>query len=378
MDHHRLPPSTWIARHRTALTGWGLACLMTTAWPLWAAEPEAPPKAAEAIGKSLTEQLREATKGNLTKKQLTVTVNGQEVSGVTTVSKPSKPTAPNRPAGSLPVADTQVSEAPAPAVQGSKPAPAVSYQRARTAATTGHAAPTAHAKEEHAHEVHWAYEGEGGPEAWGQLRPDFKTCGLGKRQSPIHIQDGNALQGPAEAIQFSYQPSQGTVVNNGHTIQVDVQGDNSISVRGSNYKLLQFHFHHPSEERINHKVYAMVAHLVHRNAQGQLAVVAVLLDPGAANPLINKVWTYMPLDKGDHVSMPAGLLDLNELLPKDQRYYQFLGSLTTPPCTEGVLWLVLKQASPISPEQIKLFSQLYPHNARPVQPLHGRPIRDAQ
>ena len=168
------------------------------------------------------------------------------------------------------------------------------------------------------------------------------------------------------------------VVNNGHTIQVDVVGDNSITVRGSSYKLLQFHFHHPSEERINQKVFSMVAHLVHRNAEGQLAVVAVLLDPGTANSLINKVWTYMPLDAGDKVRMPAGLLDLSELLPKDQRYYQFLGSLTTPPCTEGVLWLVLKQPTTVSPEQIKLFSQLYPRNARPVQPVNGRPIRDAQ
>ncbi len=226
--------------------------------------------------------------------------------------------------------------------------------------------------------MHWAYEGEGGPEAWGQLKSEFKTCAVGKRQSPIHIQESNTLQGPAEAIQFSYQPSQGTVVNNGHTIQVDVIGNNSITVRGSSYRLLQFHFHHPSEERINHKVYSMVAHLVHRNAEGQLAVVAVLLDPGAANSLINKVWTYMPLDSGDSVRMPDGLLDLNELLPKDQRYYQFLGSLTTPPCTEGVLWLVLKQPSTVSAEQLKLFSQLYPNNARPVQPVNNRPIRDAQ
>lgn len=377
-----LPPTPWMSRSRlAALAGLGLACLLALP-PVRAAEPAAKPTPDTAVGKDIAEQLREAAKGNLSRKQLTVIVNGTEAksTGVTTIPKPVKPVAPTRPAGASKTAEAVPADPPAPAVQGgTKPAAVSQYQRARTAALTGHAAPTATPKKDsHGHEVHWAYEGEGGPDAWGQLKSEFKTCAIGKRQSPIHIEDGQTLQGPAEAIQFSYQPSQGTVVNNGHTIQVDVAGDNSIMVRGSNYKLLQFHFHHPSEERINHKVYSMVAHLVHRNIEGQLAVVAVLLDPGSANGLINKVWTYMPLDSGDTVRMPAGLLDLNELLPKDQRYYQFLGSLTTPPCTEGVLWLVLKQPTTVSPEQLKLFSQLYPHNARPVQPLHGRPIRDAQ
>jgi carbonic anhydrase len=122
----------------------------------------------------------------------------------------------------------------------------------------------------------------------------------------------------------------------------------------------------------------MVAHLVHRNEQGQLAVVGVLLDPGLANSLIKNVWTYMPLDNGDAVRMPAGLLDLNELLPKDQRYYQFLGSLTTPPCTEGVLWMVLKAPVTLGNDQLKLFGQLFPNNARPIQLANGRPIRSGQ
>jgi carbonic anhydrase len=186
------------------------------------------------------------------------------------------------------------------------------------------------------------------------------------------------LQGPAEPLQFNYLPSSGTVVNNGHTVQVDVLGDNSLTVRGSSYKLVQFHFHHPSEERVNDRGFAMVAHLVHRNAEGQLAVVAVLLEPGEVNPLVNKVWTYMPLDAGDRVRMPAELLNMNELLPKDQRYYQFMGSLTTPPCTENVLWMVLKSPMTVSREQLKLFSQLFPNNARPSQPSYGRVVRDAQ
>jgi len=252
--------------------------------------------------------------------------------------------------------------------------------QARAAALAGHSTEMAEPAKPNAHggEVHWAYEGENGPQAWGKLKPEFNLCALGKRQSPINIEDGNTLAGPAEPVQFAYTPSNGTVVNNGHTIQVDVQGDNSITVRGSNYKLVQFHFHSPSEEQVNYKRFAMVAHLVHKNDEGQLAVVAVLLEQGNTNPLIDKVWTYMPLDANDRVRMPRELLNLNELLPTDQRYYQFMGSLTTPPCSEGVLWMVLKQPMQLSRAQLRLFNQLYPNNARPVQALNARPVRDAQ
>ncbi len=256
------------------------------------------------------------------------------------------------------------------------------YKQPRAAAIAGHAGGAASAPaaaEAHGTaDVHWSYEGETGPPAWGKLKPDFNLCATGKRQSPINIEDGNTLQGPAEPVQFAYAPSNGTVVNNGHTIQVDVQGENAITVRGSSYRLLQFHFHTPSEEQINFKRFPMVAHLVHKNSEGQLAVVAVLLEEGATNPLIDKVWTYMPLDAGDRVRMPTSLLNLTELLPSDQRYYQFMGSLTTPPCSEGVLWMVLKKPVSMSKAQYKLFTQLYPGNARPVQALNGRPVREAQ
>jgi carbonic anhydrase len=230
-------------------------------------------------------------------------------------------------------------------------------------------------------EGNWSYAGDTGPQAWSGLSKEFNVCAIGKRQSPINIEEAYTLQGPAERLQFNYQPSNGTVVNNGHTIQVDLTGEagnNDLTVRGSRYKLLQFHFHTPSEEQVNGQGFAMVAHLVHKNDANQLAVVAVLLEPGAANRLIHQVWTYMPLDSGDRVSIPAGLIDLNALMPKDQRYYQFMGSLTTPPCSEGVLWLVMKQPTPISKEQIKLFTQIFPGNARPVQALNGRLVRDAQ
>jgi len=273
--------------------------------------------------------------------------------------------------------------------QGTEPAASSAsrqYIHARAMALTGRPPPSAPANAAshaaagsgHGEEVHWTYEGETGPQAWGQLKPEFNVCAIGKRQSPINIEESTTLQGPAEALQFSYTPSNATVVNNGHTIQVDMQGDNALTVRGSRYRLVQFHFHTPSEEQINYKRAAMVAHLVHKNDEGQLAVVAVLLEQGNANAFIDKVWTYMPLDAGDRVRMPLEILNVTELLPTDQRYYQFMGSLTTPPCTEGVLWMVLKQPMSLSKAQYKLFSQLYPNNARPVQPANGRPVRDAQ
>ncbi|MEP6972046.1 MAG: carbonic anhydrase family protein, partial [Betaproteobacteria bacterium] len=227
-------------------------------------------------------------------------------------------------------------------------------------------------------DAHWDYAGAYGPMAWADLKPEFATCGSGKRQSPINIDESQTLRGPAEAIGFDYRPSSGSVVNNGHTIQVDMGGDNGMMVRGSRYQLVQLHFHHPSEERINYRSFAMVVHLVHKDYMGRLAVVAILLEPGPANAVINNFWTYMPLGPGDRVVMPVGSVDLNGLLPKDQRYYQFMGSLTTPPCSEDVLWMVLKQPVTISQEQMRLFVQQYPNNARPVQPTNGRVVRDAQ
>lgn len=312
--------------------------------------------ATASSAKEMGNKLREALGTNVGSKKLTLVMNGQ------TVAVPDAPVA-------APGAH--------PAVAATRHTP--SAVRAPSTARNANSKPdTATIPSAHEGEVHWTYEGENGPQSWGKLKPEFNLCALGKRQSPISIEDNNTLQGPAEPIRFNYTASSASVVNNGHTIQVDVQGDNSITVRGANYRLLQFHFHTPSEEQVNYKRYPMVAHLVHKNAEGQLAVVAVLLDTGAENPLVEKVWTYMPLDAGDRVRMPAEMLNLNELLPADQRYYQFIGSLTTPPCTEGVLWMVLKSPMQISKNQFRMFTQLYSNNARPLQPTNGRPVREAQ
>jgi len=166
------------------------------------------------------------------------------------------------------------------------------------------------------------------------------------------------------------------VIDNGHTVQVNVEPGNAITITGKRYELVQFHFHRPSEERINGRQYDMVAHLVHKDADGRLAVVAVLLDRGSAQAIVQSVWNNLPLEKGDEVR--AGTrIDMNQLLPEDRRYYTYMGSLTTPPCSEGVLWMVLKQPVPISVEQVAIFSRLYPMNARPIQQADGRLIKES-
>jgi carbonic anhydrase len=226
----------------------------------------------------------------------------------------------------------------------------------------------------HAAHVHWGYQGAGAPEAWADLKPEFRQCAVGQRQSPIDIRGGIAVQ--LEPIQFDYRTTGFSVIDNGHTVQVNLPSGNTITVLGRRYELLQFHFHRPSEERINGKQFDMVAHLVHKDAEGRLAVVAVLLDRGAAQPLIQAVWNALPLEKNEAQAAP-GTIDLNRLLPEDRRYYTYMGSLTTPPCSEGVLWMVMKTPVQVSPEQIEIFSRLYPMNARPIQPIAGRLIKES-
>lgn len=219
---------------------------------------------------------------------------------------------------------------------------------------------------------HWTYEGKEGPEHWGELDKSFSTCQLGHQQSPIDIQAPKPADLPA--IQFAYQRAPLHIVNNGHTIQLNYAPGSFITVGDKKYQLTQFHFHHPSEEKISGKSFAMVAHLVHAAADGSLAVVAVLLDAGPANPVIGNVWPRLPDHEGAEQKFDDVQIDVNGLLPKDRKYFTFPGSLTTPPCTEHVTWFVLSTPTQISQAQADAFGKIYPHNARPVQPLNGRTI----
>lgn len=222
--------------------------------------------------------------------------------------------------------------------------------------------------------THWDYDGEFGPENWGKINPAWAQCGKGSRQSPIDIRDGMKVE--LDEIDFDYRPSTFTEIDNGHTVQVNVGGGNVIHVGPERFELVQFHFHRPSEERINGKGTEMVIHLVHRGPGGKLAVVAVLLERGKGNDAIQTVWNNIPLEKGQ-LGSPGLELDPLELLPDRRAYYTYMGSLTEPPCTENVLWLVMKQPMTASPAQMALFSRLYPLNARPVQASEGRMVKES-
>lgn len=260
------------------------------------------------------------------------------------------------------------SEAPAPP-PAAKPATKVTAAKAAsTAAVAVHGAGTAAA--------HWSYNGPAGPQTWGGLKPEFSLCGNGQRQSPIDIRGGLAVD--LEPVAFSYQASRFAVIDNGHTVQANVAPGNFIDLGGKRYELVQFHFHRPSEERIDGRQFEMSVHLVHKDEQGKLAVVAVLMDKGQqAQPAVQKVWNNLPLEKGEENAARVAL-DIAELLPTDRRYFTYMGSLTTPPCSEGVQWVVMRQPVVMTAEQIDLFARIYPMNARPVQQAGGRRILQSQ
>jgi carbonic anhydrase len=227
----------------------------------------------------------------------------------------------------------------------------------------------ASAQEHHA--PHWSYEGATGPEHWGDLNPEYSTCKIGQTQSPIDIT--NAVKADLPAIEFHYSASPLKIVDNGHTVQVNYAPGSYIVVGGKQYNLVQFHFHHPSEEEINGTRSDLVIHLVHKSADGQLAVVGVLFNKGAANPAIETMVNHLPTVKNQEVSAEAKI-KAEDLLPSTRNYYTFSGSLTTPPCTEGVRWFVLQTSSTLSSAALEKLAKLYPNNARPVQPLHGRVV----
>jgi len=224
------------------------------------------------------------------------------------------------------------------------------------------------------HGTVWSYEGELGPANWSKINVEWAKCGTGNRQSPIDLRDGIKVN--LEQISFDYHPSSFSEVNNGHTIEVTVGSGNFITVGNTVYELQQFHFHRPSEEKVNGKGTEMVMHLVHRSAEGKVAIIAVLLERGQSHRLMQTVWDNLPLEKLDVVS-PAIVIDPSDALPERREYFTYMGSLTEPPCTEGVLWMVFKQPMQASPAQMALFSRLYPLNARPVQSTAGRMIKES-
>ena len=223
---------------------------------------------------------------------------------------------------------------------------------------------------------HWGYSGHEGPNEWGKLDSTYAACSSGKTQSPIDIRGAEKADLPV--LKFKYNSVPLNLIDNGHTIQVNYPAGSTLTLGKKLYTLKQFHFHHPSEEHVNGHGYDMVVHLVHADAEGYLAVVAVFLKNGNADPLIDLVWQNLPTAKEKAVDVSGVTLNAEDLLPADHGYYTFSGSLTTPPCSEGVTWYVMKNPVALSEAQVAAFAKLYPRNARPIQAANGRVILETQ
>lgn len=222
---------------------------------------------------------------------------------------------------------------------------------------------------------HWGYEGGESPEHWGELDSKWAECQKGQNQAPVDIRETyNAHLTP---LKTHYTTSPDSLLNNGHTIQAsfdDSNTANTLFFDDEPFTLKQFHFHAPSENMIHGKHYPMELHLLHQNSEGEIAVVAVMFEQGSANSELAKLWKVMP-DHADKSSPLLAKIDVNKLLPADKTYWRFSGSLTTPPCSEGVRWIVMKHPLQASAEQLAQFKSVMHHaNNRPVQKLHGRTI----
>ncbi|HRP97949.1 MAG TPA: carbonic anhydrase family protein [Rhodocyclaceae bacterium] len=281
--------------------------------------------------------------------------------------------APAVPASSTPSPSARASSAAAAGAGKSRVAlasPAPSRSAMSDAAVRARAAAT------RARETEWSYSGATGPEHWGRLRPDWAVCEQGTRQSPIDLRNGVTVD--LEPVQFDYRPTRFRITDTGRTLKVQVGAGMGVDIRGRRYELEHFQLHRPSEERVGGRAYDMNIHFHHRDEEGRIAIVAVLLEGGAApHPLVQTLWSSLPLERGDHY-LPPMPIDLASLVPASPAHFLYMGSLTTPPCTEGVLWVVMKEPVRVSDEQLDVFARLYPRNGRPIQPPHGRLILESR
>lgn len=225
--------------------------------------------------------------------------------------------------------------------------------------------PSIKSPEEPKEEPHWSYKGSDGPNEWGHLHPSFAMCDHGHFQSPIDLEEGQKSS-TVDDIQFNYEDGVASIIDNGHTVLVVPQGRNSIKLDGVTYRLTQLHFHTPSEHALGHTRHIMEAHLVHKNDEGELAVVGVLIDEGAGTEILDPCFDHIP-EKGESPDRVTHF-DPSWLLPKNVKHFRYYGSLTTPPCSEGVLWTVMEQPITLSKTQIAAFKQHYTSNSRPLQP----------
>lgn len=269
-------------------------------------------------------------------------------------------------AASLITACGTITNAPAPtasAAPSSQPSAATTSQAtaAPSVAATSPAAPAV---------VKWSYSGAEGPEFWGDLSPEFATCKTGQEQTPINVPGTAAVQ-PGSSLQLNWKPSAIHLENNGHTAQVNLDEGSTMAYQGKEYALKQFHFHAASEHQVAGKAYAMEAHFVHQSAAGELAVVGVMMETGAASSWLNPWWDAIPTAKGKVDA--AGQVDPKAALPSELSHFTYSGSLTTPPCSEKVRWVLLTTPVTVSQAQIDKFTGILgPVTNRPLQPVNGR------
>ena len=225
-----------------------------------------------------------------------------------------------------------------------------------------------HAQGEEGGEVHWSYGGDTGPDRWGGLDPSFAVCDSGVQQSPVDL--AGAIPAGGGGLEIQWRPTDGEVVDNGHTIQVNMGAGSSITLEGRQFSLVQFHFHLPSEHTVDGASSPMEVHFVHQAEEGDLAVIGVFMDAGEAHAATQAIWDAIP--GVDEAPAPLAEIDPNAFLPEGRGYFRYAGSLTTPPCSEVVSWVVMTESIAVSQAQVDVFAALYPMNARPVQPLHRR------
>ena len=230
--------------------------------------------------------------------------------------------------------------------------------------------------EEHGHSIHRSYEGEYGHEHWGDIKPEYSKCKRGESQSPVGIALTDKVK--LESIKVNYYASPLKIINNGHTIQVNCKNGSFIAIGNKRCELLQFHFHSPSEHKINGRSYAMEAHFVHKGEDGKLAVIGVLIDEGKGNDFIKILWSNLPKDEGKERVVADVRINGKQLVPNDLSYYTYSGSLTTTPCNEIVNWIVLKTPVEVSKSQIDTFTSLFKKSARPIQSLCGRVVKESE
>lgn len=220
----------------------------------------------------------------------------------------------------------------------------------------------------------WTYEQE---DHWNTLDPEYAACN-GKQQSPIDIRNPEKADLPALQFESKTGPLR-HVINNRYTIRVNYRPDNGnfLVVGSERYQLVQFHFHHPAEEQVNGRRYDMEVHLMYKAADGKIAGVTVFVKPGAANPVVQQLWDHAPKSEGQE-EVSGEEISPDGLLPSQKGYYMYMGSISAPPCTEGVTWFVLKHPLEMSAEQIDMFAKLFPNDARPLKPLNGRVVKESE